>query len=250
MKFLKKLLVTVLVLFALFLLAGLFFPMELKVKKSRTIKAPKAVVKERLVNLKHFNEWSPWAENDSGTEYSYEGSMGEVGSTMKWDSDNENMGKGSYTLKRISGDSIFMELVFLKPHKSKSSSYYVLEEADTGVKVTWGFEQPLSYPSHMIPHLMGVKEMLGKQYAKGLKELSKTINDGGRTSMPIAKIHGYSIREARFPAKSFYIKKDTLPFDSIKAFYETHFEAIGKAMGEAGIRPSGPPTGIYEEWNA
>lgn len=175
MKFLKKLLIGVLVLVGVLLLIGLFLPRELKVEKSRTIEAPKAQIKEEVVNLKHFHEWSPWTMTDTGAEYSFEGSMGDAGSSVKWKSDDPEMGTGSCTLKRVTEDSVFMELVFLKPHKSRLSSQFAFEDLGDEVQVIWGVEEPLSYPTHMIPHLMGVEGTLGEQFSRGLKNLKAGI---------------------------------------------------------------------------
>lgn len=175
MKFLKYFLYFVGILFAVFLILGLIYPRNIEVEKSRSFDHSKDELKKELSDLEGFNDWSPWAENDSNVEYSYEGERGAIGSKMIWEGEGD-MGKGSYTLERVREDSIILKLEFLEPHESTSENYFVLKEKEGDVEVTWGFDEALSWPTNAIPHLMGVDDMLGEHFEKGLANLDAHLD--------------------------------------------------------------------------
>ena len=63
-------------------------------ERSIEIEASAEKVFIQLNSFKNFNEWSPWAELDPNTEYTYEGPEEGVGAIMYWKSDDPNVGNG------------------------------------------------------------------------------------------------------------------------------------------------------------
>ena len=95
LKWLFYLVVTIVVI----IVAGSFLlPGEAVVTRSTEIDAPPEKVFAIVGDFHRFQEFSPWAELDPNTKYTYEGPPTGVGQKMSWTSDNANVGSGSQTI--------------------------------------------------------------------------------------------------------------------------------------------------------
>jgi hypothetical protein len=121
------------------------------------------------------DEWSPWAEKDPNMEKKFTGIDGEVGAVSYWNG-NKDVGEGEQEIIRIEeGKRIDTELRFLKPWKSTSDCYTVVDgEANGGTKVTWGFSGKNKFPMSIMMLFMSMDKMVGKDFEMGLKKL-KTV---------------------------------------------------------------------------
>src|SRR5262245_47870684 len=95
LKFLFYLVVTV----AIIIVGGSFLlPAEAVVTRSTEIAAPPEKVFAIVGDLNRLPEYSPWAEIDPKTKYTYEVPTSGLGQKMSWVSDNANVGSGSQTI--------------------------------------------------------------------------------------------------------------------------------------------------------
>ena len=103
----KKVLYVIGGLIAIYLILCLFGPSTVKVERSIDINAPKELVQKQLSDLKFFHDaWSPWSERDSAMKTTYTGEPGQPGSTYAWESDKDDVGKGSMTYEKTINDSV------------------------------------------------------------------------------------------------------------------------------------------------
>src|SRR5262245_25113887 len=136
---LLKWLVYLVVIAAVVLVAGSFLlPATVTVTRSIEIAAPPEKVFALVGDLERLNEFSPWAEIDPNTKYTFEGPDSGVGQKMSWSSADENVGTGSQTISAYQAPShVGTDLDF--GEMGKATATWDLEPAGAGTKATWGF---------------------------------------------------------------------------------------------------------------
>ncbi|MEM6299525.1 MAG: SRPBCC family protein, partial [Bacteroidota bacterium] len=131
-----------------FLVTGLFVKKEYAVVCSTVIQKPKNEVFDYVVLLKNQDNYSVWAKMDPNAINTYEGTDGKTGFTMKWTSENPDVGSGEQEIVNISyGDRIDYALRFKAPFESESDSYMATESvSDNETRVSWSVSGDMPYP--------------------------------------------------------------------------------------------------------
>lgn len=106
MRVLKKILVVFLVFAALIAVGGFLLPSSAHVERSIVISVPREMVFPLVNEVKRYQEWSPWAELDPQTQYTYDGPAAGVGSKMTWNSKAENVGSGYQAIAESQAPSV------------------------------------------------------------------------------------------------------------------------------------------------
>ncbi len=241
-KFFKRLLVAILVLVVLFLVVALFVPKDYTVVRSVEVKSSKQTVYNYMGDLESFNQWSPWAEMDPDMKIEMSGTSGEVGSLYKWEG-NDDVGKGSMEIIRMTSDSIVIKLLFIEPFESESITYYAFEDLGETTKVTWGMSGSNAYPWNLLTYLMGMKKMIGDDFDKGLTKLADNVS-----KLPAAK-REFEIEEIDFETRYYVGIKRTVPFDSIAHLYHEHLPLIYAGVLESGYDFNGAASGLFFKWD-
>src|SRR5450432_2656873 len=99
MKWLKRILVFLLTLAALFVIVSHFFPGRFRAERSIVIKAPAEKVFPDIVDLRQWKSWGIWFQRDPGMVVTYSDPPTGVGSWSNWVSKQE--GSGKMTIKTI-----------------------------------------------------------------------------------------------------------------------------------------------------
>lgn len=168
----KKILMALVGLVAVLVVVGLILPASTHVERETTIAASPEQVFGMVNDFQNFNRWSPWAERDPKTKYTFEGPSSGVGAKMSWASDHPNVGSGS------------QEIIESKPHtlvrtaldfgdQGQAVAFFKIEPAGEGTKVTWGFDTDAGY--NLIGRYFGLilDGMLGPDYERGLANLKR-----------------------------------------------------------------------------
>jgi carbon monoxide dehydrogenase subunit G len=169
MRILKKLLLGLIFLVVILAVVGLLLPSKVHVERATTINAPAETIHALISDFHNFNQWSPWAQIDPNTRYTFEGPASGVGAKMKWNSDNSKVGSGSQEITADDPNLVKVALDF-GPHGTAIASFK-LEPEGSGTKVTWGFDTDFGY------NLMGryfglmMERWIGADYEKGLAAL-------------------------------------------------------------------------------
>ncbi|GGF26961.1 SRPBCC family protein [Echinicola rosea] len=173
MKILKTALLAILGLAVLVLIIAAFVPREMNVEKSVVINRPVEEVFDYVKMLKNQNEFSVWMTIDPKMKKSYEGVDGTVGAVTKWDSQNEEVGKGEQEITAIEANKrIDSELRFIRPYESTAQAYMITQKASAHqTKVIWGFHGESKYPMNLLQKIIGIEEILGDQLQQGLDTL-------------------------------------------------------------------------------
>ena len=145
-------------------------PRHAVVTRSVEIAAPPSAVFPLVGDLRRFNEWSPWADLDPDTVYTFTGPTDGVGQTLHWDSADEQVGQGSLTIAGIEPDSR-VDLVLGFADAGTALASVALEPAGAGTRVTWGFDSDLGFNPVARYFGMMADGVVGPDYEKGLARL-------------------------------------------------------------------------------
>jgi uncharacterized protein YndB with AHSA1/START domain len=182
MRIVKRIMLGVVIVAALLVVIAFILPRHATVFRSIEIAAPAAAIYPIVSDLRRFNEWSPWAELDPATEYTFTGPTDGVGQTMKWESANPMVGSGSQTITRLEpGQEVEVALDF--GTQGIATASVDLESMGAATKVTWGFTSDLGF--NPIARYMGLMfdSWIGADYEKGLAKL-KTVVEAAATPAP------------------------------------------------------------------
>jgi uncharacterized protein YndB with AHSA1/START domain len=155
---------------AIIVVGGSFLlPAQVVVTRSIEIAAPPNRVFAIVGDLRHFKEFSPWADLDPNIKYTFEGPESGVGQTMKWTSENTDVGSGSQTIAKYEPpDYVESQLDF--GMRGKSIATWDIVPSTTGTKATWGFKADLDgIPAKWFGLMFD--RWIGADYEKGLAKL-------------------------------------------------------------------------------
>lgn len=169
----KKIIVIVSVLLVLVIASGYLLPANVSIERQITITVPAENIYPYLSNLRQFNKFSPWAKIDKNTTYIFTGKDGKPGSRMSWDSDNDEVGKGTQTITDlIPNQEVRIALDF--GDDGLANSYFKLIPVKTNsTQIVWGFSTNLG--NNPLTRYMGLMldKWVGNSYAEGLQNLKK-----------------------------------------------------------------------------
>lgn len=188
MKFLKWLLIVVAVLTMAVIGYGYSLPDKSQMQRSTLIAAPPATVYTVLNGFRQFNKWSPWAELDPNTAYTFEGPLTGVGARMSWISQDPNVGAGSQEiLAAVPNQSITIKLVFAD-FATDNVSAYALAPVEGGTQVTWSYEGDAK--GSILYRYFGLMtdSMIGPDYEKGLAKLKTLVESLPKADFSTAQI--------------------------------------------------------------
>ena len=181
---------------ALVVLFGYFFPAKLVVERKTLINAPRWSVYEEVVDLKRFNQWSPWEEIDPKTEHKFFGEKG-VGQVYMWKSKNKSVSEGSMQIVHVEEDYVVeQDLYFGNVDKATSESAkefsrvtFLIEPKPEGSEVRWKFRTDAGMnPIMRYIQTFKMKSVLTEQYDKGLLSLKALVEAKPSVLTPIEHV--------------------------------------------------------------
>jgi hypothetical protein len=177
MRFLKTIAIMLAVVFGLGVIVAFFLPDSAHVERSIEIAAPPERIFPYVNDLGRFNEWSPWARLDGGTEYRFEGPSAGVGAIMRWESENPGVGTGG--LQIVESEYPYRVRTALDfGSQGVATAFFRLEPLGGRTQVTWGFDVEFGYD------LMGryfglfMDAWIGPVYEQGLMNLRAAVEAG------------------------------------------------------------------------
>jgi len=238
MKVLKIVLLIIVALIALFLIVAAFMPSKYTVERSIDINKPIDLVFEHVVDLNHFEEWSPWNKLEPTAYLGVEGQG--VGQVSKWDGDT--VGKGTLTVTNIIENELIEQLlIFEAPMAGEANIKFEFSANDDGtVKVIWKTEGKLGYPVARFFKSM-IESELVKSFDDGLKSLKERVE----------AIEGnfYKVTLTNFPSGKYYTIAEKANLHEIS-------DKMGAAIGELynflltnGIQSQGYPIAMTVEYS-
>lgn len=237
----KKILYVIIGIGVIYLVMCLFGPSKIKVERSIVIKTSSVEdLQHHLADFKLFHDkWSPWTKRDPKMKTIYSGVCCEPGSSYRWESEVDSVGKGTMTFNKFTPDSVLMTLSF--DGMGDNELYFITKPSNNGsVNVTWGVVFDIGFFGRAPMIFINMDKIIGGDYENGLAKLKQEIE-----SMPSAPSANYEVKELSWDAKTFYGVKANLSFDKISAFFGESYAKIGAALGKAKAQPIGMPKAIY-----
>ncbi len=241
---LKKLLIGLVGLILILVIVGFLLPGDAHLERSITIHAPACTVYSQLENFHRFNLWSPWADLDPNTQYTFSGPPRGKGHKMAWVSEHKNVGSGS---QEITATEPFRRL---ESHldfgaQGQADVYFDLVPQADAVTVTWGFDS--SFEGNFLGRYFGLffESMLGPDYEKGLAKL-KVVSEG----LPGTDWCEHPFEFTDVAARTIASAKGQSP-TSDEEVAAAMGMAFGKVMGflsREKLTPAGAPFTINEAW--
>jgi hypothetical protein len=147
---LKKIVILLLVMIALFAVVTAFQPSEFRISRQLTIAAPASDLFAQVNDLKNWNSWSSWKELDPNQKVSYEGPTQGVGAIMKLD--------------------------FKRPFAATHNGEFTFKpEGEKSTQVTWSMYGHNNFIGKAINLVINSDKMVGEQFEKSLANLQATV---------------------------------------------------------------------------
>ena len=137
------------------------------------IKAAPSAIFEEINSTGNFNKWSPWAQIDPNTQYSFEGPQSGVGAKMSWSSEHPDVGEGAqWIVESIENKKVTNQLQF-GGFEGDFKASITLEEDGDNTNVTWEYDADMG--GNIIGKFFGLfmDDMLGPFYETGLSNLKE-----------------------------------------------------------------------------
>lgn len=168
---LKKILIGLGTLIALFLIVALFLPKTVTVSRSIVINKPAQEIYDKVADFNYYTKWNTWSQMEPTAKNTMSGTPKESGHSWTWEGDK--VGAGSLVIEKVDpGKAIESRLTFLKPMEAVAKDLWTFAEAEGGTKVTWTYEGEMDYPIGRYFGL-GMDGMLGPDFEKGLANIKK-----------------------------------------------------------------------------
>lgn len=239
MKILKIIGIVIAVAVAVLIGIGLFTPADYNFSRSVVIQSTPQNIFYTISHFSEFPKWSPWQELDPNMKTSLDGTDGTVGARYNWVG-NDKAGSGDMTITDLKPNEYLEQtLHFIKPFESSATTYYKIEAAEGGQKVSWGMKGTNGFVARIFMTLMGgIENAVGKDYDKGLAALKKLCE-----SAP-----AYEVATVEWPGKNCLSIRKEVSFEEIPQFLGTHYGKMYEAITKAGAQP-GIPLAVYYKYD-
>ena len=179
---LKKILIGLAVLVALFVVIVAMQPSDFRVEKSATIAAPPTEVFAQVNDLHKWDAWSPWAKLDPNAKIAFEGPEAGQGAAMSW-SGNDKVGEGKMTIVESSpDDAVKLKVDFVKPFEGTSNSEFGFKPEADKTGVTWTMTAQHNFLEKAMCLVMNGKKMIGDDMEKGLTQMKSVVEQARSAS--------------------------------------------------------------------
>jgi effector-binding domain-containing protein len=253
MRFLKGLIVFLLVLVVALVGVAVVLPGSAHVERSVTIARPASEVFAVLDSYRRFNDWSPWAAKDPHAHYTIGGPASGVGARLSWIGDPNTVGSGSQEITASKPDeSVTTALDF--GDMGKATARFLLTPADKGTRVTWTLDTmaPLALDRKFVWNVIGrymglfMDSMVGPDYASGLARLKTLVE-----TFPDVDIHGVDGRIVQLESRNIYFvsaNSGTSP-ESAKEVLTVAYAKLGKYLQDNDLKMAGAPMTITTSYD-
>jgi uncharacterized protein YndB with AHSA1/START domain len=170
----KKILVAIAILIALFAGYVALQPAGYRIVRSEVIAAPPQVVYGQIADFHAWSRWAPWNRLDPKMAVDYGGPTAQAGSTYHWKGDDKSVGEGKMTLAEVRPpERILIDLEFIKPWASKARNEFVLQPDGGGTKVSWVMSGENDFIGKAYGVFANMDKAVGGMFEEGLRDLRK-----------------------------------------------------------------------------
>jgi effector-binding domain-containing protein len=247
MKFLKYLLLFIVVLIGGVVIYTSFQPSEYDVSRSKIIKAPIDIAFNTVNELKTWEKWGPWHDEDTTIVVTYGDKTVGLGASNTWTSKD---GPGSMETVKVVPNKL-IEQKMQMGEAEPSEILWHFETTDKGTKVTWQMrDDNPQYIFKLIASLMGGwDKFLGTMQEKGLDNLEEVVKEEEKLANSF-KITPVVVKE--FSEQTFigYYHKTTTAMEELTKLFQTDMPKAGMHAMQNGLQYGDfTPAAVYKVWD-
>ena len=243
MKFLKYILLLLLILVIGFSIYVAVQPNDYKFSRSRTIEAPVSLIYDKVNDFKQWPEFSPWLEQDKEATLTYgDKTIGE-GASYSWN--GEVLGEGSMTTLETDANSIISQKIeFIKPFEANADIDWTFEPSENGTKVTWHMEGKQNFTTKLFTTFMGsIESETGPDFERGLFKLDSVV----QAQM---KVYNINVEGVTQHSGGYYLYNTTsCKFSDFEKNMKEMLPKVGAYAITHNVTMAGPPFILYHKWD-
>jgi AraC family transcriptional regulator len=241
MKFLKWLLIIVLILVALVLIIPLFLPATVKVSTSQEIAVSPAQVFYHLATYSDRAKWDPWLETEPGAESETVANPDYVGSVYTWN--GEKLGTGKEMVDSVVFGKYIAASLWFGESPESSLVEWNFEETENGTLTTWSFASDAKYPvGRLAMNLM--KGSLQASFDRGLENLKTYLE----ANPPVLSKLG-AIDKGKIAPMMAIVAGAEGTMEEMGSRMEELYGILWAAMEAQGLQIAGNPFSHYTSWD-
>lgn len=173
MNVIKKILLSLAVVIAVFLIVVATRPADFRVERSATIAASPSALFEQVNDHRKFAVWNPFMKLDPNVKNTYSGPDSGVGAVCSWDG-NSDIGAGSATITESKpGELVRQRMDWKRPMEGVATVDFTFKPEGDKTVVTWAMYGKNGFMGKAVSLFMDCDKMVGPQFEKGLAELGK-----------------------------------------------------------------------------
>ncbi len=167
----KSTLLVVALALAVLLIYAATRPGQFALQRSVTVAAPPDKLFALLNDLRQFNRWNPFAQQDPEHRVTYDAITAGHGARFSWVGGKS--GAGSMTItESVPAQRVSARLDMVKPMQAHHLTDFTIEpQADGTSRVTWAMHGPMPYISKLMTVFVSMDRMIGGEFDKGLASL-------------------------------------------------------------------------------
>lgn len=177
---LKKILIALAAIVAIFLVVVAMQPSEFRVERSATIAAPAETVFAQVNDLRKWDAWSPWAKLDPNAKIEFSGAESGAGAIAHW-TGNGQVGEGTMTIAESKPKELIkIKTDIVKPMQVSNVAEFSFKPDGDKTTVTWAISGHQNFIGKAFCLVMNGKKMMGEMLDKGLAQL-KTVAEASNS---------------------------------------------------------------------
>lgn len=244
MRFIKIIGGILMALIVLYVIACFFGPKNANITRSIDIEASPAQIYSQFANLKNWEKWSPWSNNDETMSISYQDKVEGVGAGYSWNS--EKQGGGSLEiLEAVPGKSMKTKLKFDGWDGESYGSWQIEPTGSGGSKLSWGMNSETDIPFIFRGMSMGMPGALQNSFDEGLASIKKLAEESPKG----ISVNGFNILQIDAPEQHYMTVRNKIGFDKLAQHFETNFPKIMMDLEKKKAEIAGMPCGLFYEWD-
>jgi hypothetical protein len=242
MKFLKVLLIILLVIAGLLLVIPVFLPGRATISATADIALSPEQIFYQTARYAARTEWDPWLAMEPDAKVTISPQAGYVGSTYTWEGDK--IGNGKMQVDSVHFPDYIASSIWFGESPEPSLVEWMLDEQEGGTHVTWQFTSEGSYPFGRFMLLM-MKGPLESSFTSGLAEYKAFLEANPPKMYELSEINiekSYATHAMVIPASG--------TMQEIADLMQVKFPLLGETIGKQGLEMNGPAFAHYLNYDA
>ncbi|WP_299118972.1 SRPBCC family protein [uncultured Winogradskyella sp.] len=242
MKILRYILLLLLILVIGFSIYIAVQPNSFEVTRTKTIKAPQAVVYNNIIDFKNWEAWNSWVEENPETKVMLPELTKGIGGSYSWE-DEDGIGTMK-TLATTPNSSITQEMQFAD-FPTNDVTWNLQPNDDGTTEVTWtisGKDLPFGFKAFATV-MGGMEKQIGPHYERGLTMLDSVLQDE-------MKVYSINVEGVTQHSGGYYLYNTTsCKFSEFEKNMKEMLPKVGAYAMTHNVTMAGPPFILYHKWD-